>query len=282
MTIQLIDQIEALRAQVRAWRHQGDRVGFVPTMGALHAGHVSLVQAARRTCDRVVASVFVNPTQFGPGEDLARYPRDLEGDARQLEAGGCDVLFTTTPEVMYPPGFATWVTVEGLTDGLCGAFRPGHFRGVTTVVAKLFAIVLPDEAFFGQKDRQQLEVIRRMTADLNLPVRVMGCPIVREPDGLAMSSRNAYLSPAERERALALIRGLRRAEAAFRQGERDGRTLEALCREEVAAGADRIDYVQAVDPGTLRPVEEAAPGTILLVAAHLGKTRLIDNLELTA
>lgn len=282
MTIRHIAEIEPMRAQVRTWRREGDTIGFVPTMGALHAGHVSLVEAARRLCDRVVASVFVNPTQFGPQEDLARYPRDLEGDTRRLDGAGCDVVFTTTPGEMYPPGYATWVTVEGLTEGLCGASRPGHFRGVTTVVTKLFAIVLPDHAFLGEKDRQQLVVIRRMAADLNLPVRVHGCPIVREADGLAMSSRNAYLSPDERQRALGLIGGLRRAEAAFRQGERDARCLESLCREEVARGAERIDYVQAVDPRDLRPVERAEPGTILLVAAHVGRTRLIDNLELQA
>lgn len=273
----LVEEKAALRELVARWRREGATIGLVPTMGALHQGHLSLVEAARRVNGRVVASVFVNPTQFGPNEDLSRYPRDLEGDRQKLEAAGCDALFTTTPEAMYPPGFATWVTVEGLTDGLCGAFRPGHFRGVTTVVTKLFALVQPDDAFFGEKDRQQLLVIERMTRDLDLPVRVHGCPIVREADGLAMSSRNAYLSPEERRQALALVRGLRRAEAAFQGGERDARALEALAREEVAGVTARIDYVDAVDPATLRKAERAEAGTILLIACHVGRTRLIDN-----
>ena len=280
MTIPIAESIDEVRSRVAAWRREGLRVGFVPTMGALHAGHASLVHAARRVDQRVVASVFVNPTQFGPNEDFTRYPRDLAGDARTLEAAGCDLLFTTTPEAMYPPGYATWVTVEGLTERLCGAVRPGHFRGVTTVVTKLFAIVLPDDAFLGEKDRQQLLVLQRMCADLNLPVRVHGCPIVREPDGLAMSSRNAYLSPDERQRALGLVRGLRRARGAFAAGERDARALEALAREEVARGAEPIDYVEAVDPGTLQPAARADERTILLIAARVGRTRLIDNHEL--
>lgn len=275
-----VDSIPALRAQRRAWREAGLSVGFVPTMGALHAGHVSLVARARAECDRVVASVFVNPAQFGPSEDLARYPRDLAGDRAKLAGAGCDLLFTTTSGEMYPPGFSTWVTVEGLTERLCGASRPGHFRGVTTVVLKLLHLVQPDRAYFGEKDRQQLIVLGRMVRDLDVPVEVVGCPIVREPDGLALSSRNAYLSPEERTRALALSRGLRRAQAAFAAGERDGRALEALARAELEPAA-RVDYVEAVDPATLQPVSEARPDTILAVAAFVGATRLIDNAVLS-
>ncbi len=271
-----VDSIPALRAQRRAWREAGLTVGFVPTMGALHAGHVSLAARARAECDRVVASVFVNPAQFGPSEDLARYPRDLEGDRAKLAGVGCDLLFTTTPSEMYPPGFSTWVSVEGLTERLCGASRPGHFRGVTTVVLKLLNLVQPDRAYFGEKDRQQLIVLGRMVRDLDVPVDVVGCPIVREPDGLALSSRNAYLLPDERARALALSRGLRRAQAAFAAGEREGRALEALARAELE-GAARVDYVEAVDPATLEPVGEARPDTILAIAAFVGTTRLIDN-----
>ncbi|MGE0706587.1 MAG: pantoate--beta-alanine ligase [Planctomycetota bacterium] len=265
---------------MRDWRGTGP-LGFVPTMGALHEGHLSLVRAAKQRCGRVVASVFVNPTQFGPGEDLERYPRDLEGDSAKLASAGACALFTTTPDEMYPPGFCSWVTVEGsLTEGLCGARRPGHFRGVTTVVLKLLQIVAPSDAFFGEKDRQQLIVLARMARDLDLPVAVHGCPIVREPDGLAMSSRNAYLSPEERQRALALSGGLRAAQEAFRAGERDARALEELVRARLAAAQAREDYVSAVDPDTLAPAGAARAETILAVAAFVGATRLIDNVVL--
>ena len=275
--MQHLESIPALRAQRREWRDARRTVGFVPTMGALHEGHLSLVEAARARADVVCASIFVNPTQFGPNEDLAKYPRDLAADLTKLAAAGCDAVFTTTPEEMYPPGFSTWVTVEGLTASLCGAARPDHFRGVTTVVTKLLNIVQPEHAFFGQKDRQQLVVLTRMVRDLDLPVEVHGCPIVREPDGLARSSRNAYLSPEERTRALALSTGLRRARAAFAGGERRVRALEALVREELERADARVDYVQAVDPERLAPLEQADAGTILAVAAHVGRTRLIDN-----
>jgi pantoate--beta-alanine ligase len=269
--------IPQVRDLVRAWRREGHRVGFVPTMGALHIGHASLVEAARRRCDRVVASVFVNPTQFGPKEDLSKYPRDLEGDARTLEQAGCHALFSTTPEEMYPAGFATWVTVEGLTDGLCGRTRPGHFRGVTTVVTKLLCVVQPDDLFLGEKDRQQLQVLKRMALDLNLPVTVHGCPTVREQDGLAFSSRNAFLSPDERRSARALSRGLSRARAAYAAGERGARALEQVVRVELEGVAARIDYVDAVALATLKPVERAANDTVIAVAAFVGTTRLIDN-----
>lgn len=269
--------IPQVRDLVRGWRREGHRVGFVPTMGALHIGHASLVEAARRRCDRVVASVFVNPTQFGPKEDLSKYPRDLEGDARTLEGAGCHALFSTTPEEMYPASFATWVTVEGLTDGLCGRTRPGHFRGVTTVVTKLLNIVQPDDLFLGEKDRQQLQVLRRMVKDLDLPVAVHGCATVREPDGLAFSSRNAFLSKDERLQARALSRGLSRARTAYAAGERDARALERLVRVELEGIAARIDYVDAVALDTLKPVERAADDTVIAVAALVGTTRLIDN-----
>ncbi len=275
-----LDSIRAVRAQRGAWHEAGLTVGFVPTMGALHAGHVSLVERARASCDRVIASVFVNPAQFGPGEDLERYPRDLAGDRHRLAAAGCHALFTTTPEEMYPPGFCTWVTVEGLTDRLCGAARPGHFRGVTTVVLKLLEIVQPHRAFFGEKDRQQLIVLRRMARDLNLPVEMVGCPIVREPDGLALSSRNAYLSADERRRALALSSGLRAAQEAFAAGERSGPALEVIVRAHLEEARARIDYVEAVDPGSLARVDRADAGTIVAIAAHVGATRLIDNAAL--
>ena len=272
--------IPAIRAITDAWRREGRTIGFVPTMGALHRGHGALVAAAARACDRVVASVFVNPTQFGPTEDLSRYPRDLEGDARLLAEHGCHALFTTTPEEMYPPGFATWVTVDGLTEGLCGGSRPGHFRGVTTVVTKLLAVVGPTDAYFGEKDRQQLQVLRRLVLDLNLPVRVHGCPTVREPDGLALSSRNAYLTPDERQRARALSQGLRDARAAWSGGLTDPAALAALVRGRLEAASAAVDYVEVVDLATLRPLAPGAPAgedTLIAVAARVGATRLIDN-----
>jgi pantoate--beta-alanine ligase len=275
--VELLTSIDAVRQQVKTWRAEGHRVGLVPTMGALHAGHISLVTAALQSADRVLASVFVNPTQFGPSEDLERYPRDLEGDSAKLAAAGCHALFTTTPEAMYPDGFCTWVEVDGLTDGLCGAKRPGHFKGVTTVVTKLFGIVQPDVACFGEKDRQQLAVLTRMTQDLNLPIEVKGCPIVREDDGLALSSRNRYLSADERQRGLALSRGLRLAAEAFAGGERDARALETLVRAQLEAAPAEVDYVEAVDPATMKPVDQADERTLIAVAAFVGKTRLIDN-----
>lgn len=271
-TLRDIDELRALRD---AWRRAGERVGFVPTMGALHRGHLSLVEAARARCDRVLVSIFVNPTQFGPNEDLERYPRDLPGDLAKLAAAGADAAFTPSSALIYPPGACTWVTVEGLTEGLCGARRPGHFRGVTTVVSQLFHLVEPDDAFFGEKDRQQLVVIRRMARDLHFRTRIHGCPIVRESDGLALSSRNAYLSTEERARALALSRALRRAREAWAEGERDAAVLCSLAR--AALSETRIDYVELVDPETLQPVARAAEGCILAVAAFVGETRLIDN-----
>jgi len=253
-------------------------LGFVPTMGYLHAGHISLVERARQECASVVASIFVNPTQFDPNEDLAKYPHDLPRDLSLLEAAGVGLIWTPTPEDMYPPGFQTWVGVQGLTRGLEGAVRPGHFRGVTTVVAKLFNAVGPDKAYFGQKDAQQATVIRRMSQDLDFPVEIVVCPIVREPDGLAMSSRNTYLNPEERQAATVLFRALSSAKAAFETGERNGEGLRKIMAETVAAEPlARLQYVSCSDYDTLEELEVATGKTLLSLAVYVGKTRLIDN-----
>ncbi len=256
-------------------------VGFVPTMGALHEGHRSLARAARQQCDVVAASIFVNPTQFAPNEDFSRYPRTLEADCRMLEAEGIDLVFTPSAKAMYPPGATTLVEVAGIGDRLDGASRPGHFRGVATVVAKLFHIVQPEFAFFGQKDAAQLAVLRQMVRDLNMPVEVVACPIVREPDGLAMSSRNRYLSPDERRQALAISRGLRTASKMTQDGERGAEVLLRAVRERLREEpALREDYVALVDADTLLPLEDARRGGLLAVAAYVGSTRLIDNVLL--
>jgi len=248
-------------------------------MGALHEGHLSLVRAARASCDVVVASIFVNPTQFGPEEDLANYPRSFERDRDLLERAGVDVLFVPSVEEMYPAGAVTWVTVEGLSEKLDGRSRPGHFRGVTTVVSKLFHIVEPDRAFFGQKDAAQVAIVRRMIRDLNLPVEIVVCPIVREPDGLAMSSRNAYLHADQRKKALALHRSLMRVQAAIRSGEKNSQRLIELGGAEFANEPSvRLDYFAIVNPQTLDPVENVSRGALVAVAAYVGSTRLIDNL----
>ena len=249
-------------------------------MGALHQGHLSLVRAARAKCDFVVVSIFVNPTQFGPQEDLSKYPRTLERDCALLEREGVELVFVPEVEEMYPAGAVTWVTVEGLSERLCGRSRPGHFRGVTTVVAKLFHIVQPDTAFFGQKDAAQAAIIRRMVRDLAMPVEIVVCPIVREADGLALSSRNVYLTAEQRTQALGLSRALGEVEAAFRGGERDAAKLAALGRAVVAAEPGvRLDYFEIVDADDLEPVGEAA-GALVAVAAWVGTTRLIDNVVL--
>jgi len=253
-------------------------VGFVPTMGFLHAGHISLVQRARAECGSVVASIFVNPTQFGPNEDLAKYPRDLPRDLKLLESAGADLVWTPTPESMYPPGFQTWVEVERLTRGLEGEVRPGHFRGVTTIVAKLFNAVRPDKAYFGQKDAQQAAVIRRMVCDLNFPVEIVVCPTVREADGLAMSSRNTYLNPQERQAATVLFRALSAAKAAYEGGEREAGILRGVMRETVQAEPlARLQYVSCADYDTLEELERIMGKSLLSMAVRLGKTRLIDN-----
>jgi pantoate--beta-alanine ligase len=273
--------IDHMRAASRAARRPGKRLGFVPTMGALHEGHLSLVHAAKAKCDVVAVSIFINPLQFGPSEDLAKYPRTFERDRTLLEKEAVDILFTPTPEEMYPSGAVTYVTVEGLSEKLCGKSRPGHFRGVTTVVAKLFHIVEPDLAFFGQKDAAQATIIRRMVRDLNLPLEIVVCPIVREPDGLAMSSRNAYLSPQERKSALVLHRALTQVKNRFDQGERNAATLREAGRQVLAQEpAVRLDYFEVVDPTTLDPMPELTTSALVAIAAFVGNTRLIDNVLL--
>ncbi len=271
-----------VRGQVATWRARGDHVGLVPTMGALHEGHLALVRAACEGCDRVVVSIFVNPTQFGPDEDHAVYPRDEAGDLRKLQALGVDVAFTPEVAEMYPPGFATSVRVRGLTDGLCGAFRPHHFEGVTTVVTKLLIQVLPDVAFFGEKDYQQLQVIRRLVRDLDLPVPIEAVPTVREADGLALSSRNAYLSAAERRIAPRLYETLkslseRLAGAAPVSADAVAREVETAKQALERAGFTRIDYLEVRDAETLEPITNLERPARALAAAWLGNTRLIDN-----
>ena len=273
--------INSLRAESRAARVAGKRIGFVPTMGALHDGHLSLIRAARSRCDLVVASIFVNPTQFGPNEDLAKYPRTFERDCQLLEKEKADLLFAPGVEEMYPQDAVTWVTVEDLSEKLDGRSRPGHFRGVTTVVAKLFHIVEPDIAFFGQKDAAQVAIIRRMVRDLKFPVEIVACPIAREPDGLAMSSRNAYLDSTQRKAALVLSRALREVERKYESGERDTNALIECGKKVIAKEpAARLDYLELVNVDTLDPVAQATPGTMVAVAAYVGNTRLIDNLLL--
>jgi len=273
--------IPEARAACRDARARGKRLGLVPTMGALHEGHLSLVRAAKAQCDAVAVSIFVNPTQFGPKEDLSTYPRQLDRDCRLLEGEGVDILFAPPVEEMYPPGGVTWVLVEGLSEKLDGRSRPGHFRGVTTIVAKLFHIIEPATAFFGQKDAAQVAVIRRMVQDLNFAVEIVACPIVREADGLAMSSRNAYLNREERGRALVLQWSLQEARQQFDAGERAAAKLISAAKE-VFAGEPQVvlDYFEIVDPDTLDPVERISQKTLVAVAAYVGMTRLIDNLVL--
>jgi pantoate--beta-alanine ligase len=279
--MRICNTIEDMRVACRAARAAGKRLGFVPTMGALHDGHLSLVRAARASCDVVAASIFVNPTQFGPNEDLAKYPRTFERDRDLVKKEGVELLFVPSVEEMYPGGAAAWVTVEGLSDKLDGRSRPGHFRGVTTVVAKLFHIVEPDAAFFGQKDAAQVAIIRRMVRDLNIPVEIVACPIVRDVDGLAMSSRNGYLDPQQRPQALVLYRALMRVKKSWEAGERDAERLAAAGREEIAAEkAVRLDYFEIVDPDSLDSTDEVSPGALVAVAAFVGPTRLIDNIVL--
>ena len=269
------------RAECREGRTNRRRLGLVPTMGALHEGHLSLVRAAKAKCDEVAVSIFVNPTQFGPSEDLSNYPRRFERDRALLEKEGVDILFAPTTEEIYPQGQVTWVVVEGLSQKLDGRSRPGHFRGVTTIVAKLFHIIEPDTAFFGQKDAAQLAVIRRMVRDLNFPVEIVAGPIVREPDGLAMSSRNEYLTAEERVRALVLQTSLQRAQWEFVNGERSAAKLSSVAAEVFARDPDvRLDYFEVVDPNTLDPVDEVTGQVLIAVAAFVGSTRLIDNLLL--
>ena len=254
-------------------------LGLVPTMGYLHEGHISLARRAREECQGVVVSIFVNPTQFGPKEDLSKYPRDLERDLKLLEAAGVDVVWTPTPEVMYPPNYQTWVNVENLTSPLEGSMRPGHFRGVTTIVSKLFNAVRPEKAYFGQKDAQQAAVIRQMTRDLSYPIDVVICPTLREADGLAMSSRNTYLNPDERRAATVLYRALSAAKSAFETGERNAETLRRIMRETIQAEPlAQLQYVSCADYDTLAELETVTGKALLSMAVFMGKTRLIDNL----
>jgi len=277
---------EEMRTACDAARARGARVGLVPTMGALHDGHLTLVKAAReRAGDRgfVVTTIFVNPTQFGPNEDLAKYPRDLEGDVAKLARAGADMVFAPDVAAMYPPGEETRVRVGATAAALCGAFRPVHFEGVTTIVTKLFAIAGPSVAVFGRKDYQQLAVIRRMTRDLFLPIEIVGAPIVREADGVAMSSRNAYLSAEERARARCLSRGLARAWKTFAGGERDAAALRRAARAEVERGATSIDYVDLADADAITVIADGArtgERALLAIACRVGTTRLIDNVVL--
>ena len=271
--------IAEVRAQVAAWKKEGLTVGLVPTMGYLHEGHASLVDEAVRRCDRVVASVFVNPTQFGPQEDLEAYPRDFDRDCALLEAHGCHLVFHPTVEEMYPAGAATYVEIHSeMPKQLCGKSRPIHFRGVCTVVSKLFNIVTPDTAFFGQKDAQQLAILRRMVRDLAYGIELVGCPIVREADGLAKSSRNTYLSAEERQAALVLSQAVFLGQKLVQEGERDAARLVAAMSAHIAAQPlARIDYVEAVDGVTMEPVETLRGTVLVAMAVYIGKTRLIDN-----
>jgi pantoate--beta-alanine ligase len=275
--------IRDMRAASRAARRTGLRLGLVPTMGALHEGHLSLIRAAKASCQVVAASIFVNPTQFGPNEDLAKYPRPLERDRELLENEGVDLLFAPPVDEMYPNGTLTWVTVEDLSDKLDGRSRPGHFRGVTTIVTKLFHAVEPDAAFFGQKDAAQAAIIRRMARDLNSPVEIVICPIVREPDGLAMSSRNIYLDLQQRKQALVLQRSLMQVKQMDGAGEYNAARLIVAAKEVfVTEPAVRLDYFEIVDPDSLDPVNDVSKGALVVVAAFVGTTRLIDNILLLA
>jgi pantoate--beta-alanine ligase len=281
MTIRTIESVSEMRREARLIRVHGHGIGFVPTMGYLHEGHLSLMRAARETSDVVVISIFVNPIQFGPREDLGRYPRDLPGDLEKAASAGVDIAFVPKPEEMYPDGFQSFVRVRDLEKGLCGDRRPDHFLGVATVVAKLFNIVQPESAFFGEKDFQQLQVLRRMVRDLDFPVAIVGLPTVREPDGLAMSSRNAYLSPEERKDALALSQALGAARERVAAGERDGEALLGAARAVLAAAPSvRIDYLELRDRDSLQPIDRISRPAVMAVAAFVGNTRLIDNVQL--
>ena len=281
LQMKICKTIQEMQEECGAVRRRGKRLGFVPTMGALHEGHLSLVRAAKQSCDVVGASIFVNPTQFGPNEDLGKYPQNFERDCALLEREKVEFLFAPTVEEMYPKGAVTWVTVDELSEKLDGRTRPGHFRGVTTVVAKLFHIVQPDAAFFGQKDGAQVAIIRRMVRDLNFPVEIVACPIVREADGLAMSSRNAYLDAEQRKQALVLHRSLMRVKSMWESGERSAVKLMAAGREEIGKEKSvRIDYFEIVNAETLNAMVNVERGALAAVAAFVGMTRLIDNVLL--
>ncbi len=277
--MEVIQSIPALRKVLGGARKEGEEIGFVPTMGFLHAGHLSLVKAARKENDLVVVSIFVNPIQFGAGEDYEEYPRDLERDKDLASAEGCDLIFCPTVKEMYPPGYATFVEVEKLTQTLCGAHRPGHFRGVTTVVTKLFNIIDPDRVYFGQKDAQQALVLKRMVTDLDMDLEFKILPTVREEDGLAMSSRNKYLSPEQRKSAPVLYRSLQEAEKMIRSGARSTPPILEAMREMIArASASEIEYVEIVETSSLLPLETVRGECLVALAVRFGDTRLIDNI----
>lgn len=276
--MQITGNISDVRSQVKEWKKEGLSVGFVPTMGYLHEGHASLMRRAKEQCDKVVASIFVNPMQFGANEDLDSYPRDLEADAKLCESIGVDLIFHPEVEEMYAEGFCSFVDMNGLTKELCGKSRPIHFRGVCTVVNKLFNIVTPDKAFFGQKDAQQLAVIRRMVKDLNMDIEIVGCPIVREEDGLAKSSRNTYLNEEERKAALVLSRTIRLGEKLVKEGVKDAGELTAAMRANIEKEPlAKIDYVEAVNMDNIEKVDAIEKNTLVAMAVYIGKTRLIDN-----
>ena len=276
--MEILHTVAELRQWSREKRGEGNEIGLVPTMGSLHAGHASLIRAAHASCGAVAVSIFVNPTQFGPNEDYERYPRSLEADCNLAEAEGATVVFAPAVEELYPAGAATFVEVEGLSERLDGASRPGHFRGVATVVAKLMIATEADRGFFGQQDAAQVAVLRRMVTDLRLPTKIVVCPIVREADGMALSSRNMYLSAAERAQALTLSRTIRQVEKLAAAGKREANALiEAAWQSFAAEPAIRVDYIELVNWETLEPVESAAPGSLFAVAAWVGATRLIDN-----
>ena len=276
--MEILETIAEVRKTIKSWKSEGLSIGLVPTMGYLHEGHLRLIQRARQENDRVVVSIFVNPTQFGAGEDLERYPRDLKHDALLCTEVGTDIIFHPTPEEMYPTGFCSYVDMDVLTKELCGLSRPVHFRGVCTVVSKLFHIVQPDRGYFGEKDAQQLAVIRRMVQDLNMDVEVIGCPIVRETDGLAKSSRNIYLSPEERQAALVLSRSIAAGKALAEQGETDAeklvQTMTAVIEKEPLA---KIDYVKVVDLKTMQQIKTLDRSFLAAIAVYIGTIRLIDN-----
>ncbi|MFK7736278.1 MAG: pantoate--beta-alanine ligase [Pirellulaceae bacterium] len=275
--VKVTESLHEAYAHVDYWRREGLKVGLVPTMGALHEGHLSLVNRGASECEKMAASIFVNPTQFGPNEDLDRYPRTLDADLEALQAAGVELVFVPKPTTLYPSGFSTYIQPPANSLPLEGAFRPGHFRGVATVVLKLFQILPAHVAYFGQKDFQQLAVIRAMVHDLNLPIRVVGCPTMREPDGLAMSSRNRYLSESERKRSLCISRALDAAEALVLRGEREVAALEAEMTQILLNHTDSVDYAVIVDCDSLEAVQELQTEAVALIACYVGKTRLIDN-----
>jgi pantoate--beta-alanine ligase len=278
LSMKVVESIEDLRLERKGLAYP---VGLVPTMGYLHEGHLSLVRRARAECGGVIVSIYVNPTQFGPREDLAKYPRDLQRDLKLLEAEGVDLVWTPSDETMYPDGYQTWVEVEKITKVLEGAIREGHFRGVATVVSKLFNATLPEKAYFGQKDAQQAVVIRRMKRDLNFPIEIVVCPTVREPDGLAMSSRNIYLNPEERKAAVILSQGLFKAVEAFKNGEHEAALLRKVVIETIASESKvNVQYISCADPDTLQEQEGKVNRALISLAAMVGKTRLIDNVIL--